>query len=79
MEISIEKTLKTLKYSIPKAHIICFVTEKSLECKIIEMLVKNNIEIIKILNSKEHITNRRFIESYNYLKQKNIYKKEFYI
>ena len=76
MEISIDKILNTIQYSIPKAHIICFVTEKSMESKIIGMLVKNNIEIIKIQNSKEHITNRRFIESYNYLKKnKHLYER----
>ena len=76
MEIAIEKVLNSLKNSIPNAHYICFVTKKSLKSKIIKTLIKYNIEILQIPNSNEHITNRRFIESYNYLKKKkNVYKR----
>ena len=75
MEIAIEKVLNSLKNSIPNAHYICFVTKKSLKSKIIKTLIKYNIEILQIPNSNEHITNRRFIESYNYLKKKDVYKR----
>ena len=69
MEISIEKVLNSIKKSIPFAHLICFVPIKSLGSTIISKLMQFGIEIIKISNSNEIIANRRFIESYNYLKK----------
>lgn len=71
IETSIGKILNSIKNSIPFAHIICFVPIKSLKSKVISKLKKYGIEIIKISNSKENIVNRRFIESYKYLKKKN--------
>ena len=80
MEYSIEKVLNSFKFSIPRAHIICFVTEKSMNNKIVETLIKYGIEIIKISNSDEHITNRRFIETYKFLKKnKHIYERVLHI
>jgi hypothetical protein len=75
MEMSIKKILKSIKISIPLAHLICFVPIKSLKSKIVSRLIQFGIEIIKIPNSNEKIVNRRFIESYNYLKKKKIYER----
>ena len=61
MEQAIKKFPNSLKSSIPREYIIYFVTEKSMNNKIVETLIKYGIEIIKISNSNEHITNRRFI------------------
>ena len=71
MEISIEKILNSFQNSIPLAHIICFVPLKSMKSKIVSILKKFAIEIITIPNSNEIIANRRFIESYKFLKKKN--------
>ena len=79
MEHAIEKVLDSLKFSIPRAHIICFVSELSMNNKFVGILRKYGIKIIKISNSKEHITNRRFTETYKFLKKINIIMKEFYI
>ena len=73
MELSIEKVLNSYRNSIPFAHLICFVPKKSIKTKIVSILKKYEIEIIIIPNSKEHIANRRFIESYNYLKKNKHY------
>ena len=70
IEIAIENVLDSFKNSIPNAYFICFVPQKSINNKIIEKIKKFNIEIIEISNSNEHITNRRFIETYKYLKEK---------
>ena len=80
MEHAIEKVLNSLKFSIPRAHIICFVSELSMNNKIVGILRKYGIEIIKISNSKEHITNRRFIETYKFLKKnKDNYERVLHI
>ena len=80
MEHSLEKVLNSLKVSIPKAHIICFVPELTMNNQNVKILIKYGIEIIKISNSNEHITNRRFIETYKYLKRnKNIYERVLHI
>ena len=70
IEIAIGKVLDSYKNSIPNAYFICFVPKKSINTKIVKEIKKYNIEIIEISNSKEHITNRRFIETYKYLKEK---------
>ena len=70
IEIAIEKVLDSYKNSIPYAHFICFIPQKSINSTICEIIKKFNIEIIEISNSNEHITNRRFIETYKYLKEK---------
>ena len=75
MEISIKKILNSIKNSIPFAHIICFVPKQSLKSKIVSRLIKFGIDIIKISNSNENIVNRRFIESYKYLKKKKFYER----
>jgi len=75
MEISIEKILNSIKSSIPFAHIICFVPIQSLKSKIVSRLIQFGIEIIKISNSNENIVNRRFIESYKYLKKNRFYER----
>ena len=76
MEKSIENVLNSYRYSIPLAHLICFVPIKLIKSKVVSILKKYGIEIIKISNSNEHIANRRFIESYNYLKKnKNFYER----
>ena len=74
MEISIEQNLNSIKKYIPLAHLICFVPIKSLKSKIVSKLIQFGIEIIKIPNSNQNIVNRRFIESYKYLKK----NKKFY-
>ena len=80
MEHAIEKVLNSLKFSIPRAHIICFVPELSINNKIVLILKKYRIEIIKISNSKQHITNRRFIEAYKFLnKNKDKYERVLHI
>lgn len=80
MEMSIEKVMNSFQYSIPLAHFICFVPEKSKNSIIVSKLKKFNIEIIIISNTNEHITNRRFIESYKYLKEKkNLYERVLHI
>jgi hypothetical protein len=80
MEISIEKNINSIQNSIPFAHLICFVPIKSLKSKIVLKLIQFDIEIIKISNSNEAIVNRRFIESYNYLKKnKKFYKRILFI
>jgi hypothetical protein len=80
MEIAIEKVLDSYKNSIPRAHLICFIPEKSMNNKIVKILKRFNVEIIIISNSNEHITNRRFIETYNYLKKnKNHYERVLHI
>ena len=58
MERSINKVLNSFQYSIPLAHFICFVPEKSNNSIIVPILKKYKIEIIIISNSNEHITNR---------------------
>ena len=73
MEISIEKNLNSIKNSIPFAHLICFVPIQSLQSKIVSRLIQFGIEIIKITNPNGIIANRRFIESYNYLKKNKKY------
>ena len=76
MEISIEKVLSSIKNSIPLAHLICFVPINSIKTKIVSKLKQFGIEIIKIQNSNGIIANRRFIESYIFLKKKkNIYER----
>lgn len=80
MEKSINKVLNSFKSSIPLAHFICFVPEKSKYSLIVSILKKYKIEIIIISNSNEHITNRRFIESYKYLKKnRNLYERVLHI
>lgn len=80
IEIAIEKVLDSYKNSIPNAHFICFIPKKSINSKIVEIIKKFNIEIIEIPNSNEHITNRRFIEAYKYLKEKkNNYERVLHI
>jgi hypothetical protein len=79
IEIAIGKVLDSYKNSIPNAYFICFVPKKSINTKIVKEIKKYNIEIIEISNSNEHITNRRFIETYKYLKEKKIILKGFYI
>ena len=80
MERSINKVLNSFQYSIPLAHFICFVPEKSNNSIIVPILKKFKIEIIIISNSNEHITNRRFIESYKYLKKnKKLYERVMHI
>ena len=80
MERSINKVLNSFQYSIPLAHFICFVPEKSKNSIIVSILKKFKIEIIIIPNSNEHITNRRFIESYKYLKKnKKLYERVMHI
>lgn len=79
MEILIEKILNSFQNSIPLAHIICFVPLKSIKSKIVSILKKFSIEIITIPNSNGIIANRRFIESFKFLKKKNIFMKEFYL
>ena len=69
MDIAIEKVLNSYRNSIPLAHFICFVPKKSFQTKIVSKLKKSGIEIIIIKNSNEHIANRRFIESYIFLKK----------
>ena len=72
--------MNSFQYSIPLAHFICFVPEKSKNCIIVSILKKFKIEIIIIPNSNEHITNRRFIESYKYLKKyKKLYERVMHI
>ncbi len=80
MENGIEKILKSFKFSIPNATIICFVPENSLKNKIVDIIKKFDIEIIQIPNSNENIANRRIIESYNYLlKKKNFFERVLHI
>ena len=76
MDISIEKVLNSFRNSIPLAHLICFVPLNSIKTKIVTKLKQFGIEIIKIQNSEDNIANRRFIESYLYLKKnKNLYER----
>ena len=76
MEISIEKVLNSLKNSIPLAHLICFIPLNSQKTKIFSKLKQFGIKTIIIPNSNENIANRRFIESYKFLKKnKNFYER----
>jgi len=67
MEYGIKNVLESFKYSIPFAHIICFVSKKSKETKVFSILKEFNVEIIEINDSSAHIVNRRFLETYIYL------------
>ncbi len=60
--IGIKNVLKFFKYSLPFAHIICFVTKKSKEKKVVSILKEFKVEIIEINDSSTHIVNRRFLE-----------------
>lgn len=80
MEYGIKNVLESFKYSIPNAHIICFVTKKSKEKKVVSILKEFNVEIIDIKDSSAHIVNRRFLESYTYLsKNKDKYDRVLFI
>ena len=69
MEYAVRNVLESFNYSIPNAHIICFVTKKSKKKKVVSILKEFNVEIIEIKDSSAHIVNRRFIEAYIYLKK----------
>lgn len=80
LEYGIKNVLKSFKNSIPFAHIICFVTKKSKESKVVSILKEFHIEIIEINDSSAHIVNRRFLESYIYLnKNKDKYDRVLFI
>ena len=80
MEYGIKNVFKSFKYSIPFAHIICFITKKSKGKKVVSILKEFNVEIIEINESSAHIVNRRFLESYIYLnKNKDKYNRVLFI
>ena len=80
MKYGIKNVLESFKYSIPFAHIICFVTKRSKEKNVVSILKEFNVEIIEIKDSSAHIVNRRFLESYIYLnKNKDKYDRVLFI